>query len=187
MGTATATAILDRPVVATGRIAPYAASVFSSALLLFLIQPIVARELLPRFGGAAAVWTACLMFFQLLLLLGYLYADWSTRHLSFRAQGWIHAALVAAAGFVMWIPAREPSPATALHHPVWAVVALLAGGVGLPYFVLSSTSPLLQSWYAGVEERPVPYRLYALSNLGSLLALLAYPFLMEPAWNSRRK
>jgi len=180
MGTATTT--LDRPIVAaTSRIAPYAASVFSSALLLFLIQPMVAKQLLPRFGGAAAVWTACLMFFQFLLLLGYLYADWSARRLSFLAQGWTHAALVAAAGLAMWIPVRAPSPATALDHPVWGVVGLLAGGIGLPYFVLSSTSPLLQSWYAGVEQRPVPYRLYALSNLGSLLALLAYPFLVEPA------
>jgi len=163
---ATATPSLDRPIAAaSARIAPYAACIFSGALLLFLVQPMVAKQLLPRFGGAAAVWTACLMFFQFLLLLGYLYADWSTRRLSFRAQGLTHAALVAAAGLALWIPAPASSAATALD-PVWGVVTLLAGGVGLPYFVLSSTSPLLQAWYAGVEDRPVPYRLYALSNLG---------------------
>src|SRR5438046_7890985 len=138
---ATANTTLDRPMAAaSARIAPDAAAVFSGALLLFLVQPMVAKQLLPRFGGAAAVWTTCLMFFQFLLLLGYLYADWSTRRLSFRAQGLTHAALVAAAGLALWTPALAPSTASTLH-PVWGVVALLAGGIGLPYFVLSSTSP----------------------------------------------
>src|SRR5215467_14522768 len=133
---ATATRTLDRPIAAPARIAPYAASVFCGALLLFLVQPMVAKQLLPRFGGAAAVWTACLMFFQILLLLGYLYADWSTRKLSTRAQGWTHAALVAAGAAASWIPIASVSSAAALKHPIWGVVSLLASGVGLPYFVL---------------------------------------------------
>jgi hypothetical protein len=158
----------------------YASCVFSGALLLFLIQPMAAKQVLPRFGGAAAVWTACLMFFQVLLLLGYLYADWSTRKLSLRIQGWTHAGLVIAGALATWLSSGNSAVPAASSNPTWGVVSLLATNVGVPYFVLASTSPLLQAWYASVERQSVPYRLYALSNLGSLLALVGYPLVLEP-------
>jgi len=162
--------------------AAYASAIFASALLLFLIQPMIAKQLLPRFGGAASVWTACMMFFQVMLLLGYLYAHWSTKHLSCRAQGITHSVLIALGAALSWIP---PGKTGAVDHPVWGVIGLLAGSVGVPYFVLSATSPLLQSWYSTVGRTRVPYRLFAVSNLGSLLALLAYPVMVEPALELR--
>jgi hypothetical protein len=158
----------------------YAITVFTSALLLFLIQPLIAKQLLPWFGGAAGVWTACLMFFQIVLLLGYLYAHWSTTRIRCRAQGLSHGLLLWLGVAITWVPVRQALPADTAQHPAWGVLTLLAGSVGMPYFVLSATSPLLQSWYAIVERREVPYRLFALSNLGSLLALLAYPLAIEP-------
>jgi len=162
------------------RAAPFAASIFTGALLLFLVQPIAAKELLPIFGGGAAVWTACLMFFQVGLLLGYVYADWSSRQLGIRAQVVVHFILVVLGAATVWTT-RVPSPGSAAPvHPVLEILRLLAMAVGAPYFVLASTSPLLQSWFAAGGRRPFPYRLYALSNLGSLAALLSYPFLIEP-------
>jgi hypothetical protein len=176
----TAVSVEARPVSLQHRILPYAGCVFSGALLLFLVQPMAAKQVLPRFGGAAAVWTACLMFFQVVLLLGYLYADWSTRKLGLRMQGWMHVILILVGGVAAWLPSAGPSGIANSSNPTWGVVSLLATTVGLPYFVLASTSPLLQAWYASVERQEVPYRLYALSNFGSLLALLGYPLLVEP-------
>jgi hypothetical protein len=171
--------------VATARIAPYAASIFTSATLLFLIQPIIAKQLLPWFGGAAAVWTACMMFFQAVLLFGYLYAHWSIRTLNYQAQLATHVSLLALSVAFLWVSGGAHSHPAAMDHPAYRAMIVLAGMIGLPYFVLSSTSPLLQSWYSRTGTRSAPYRLFALSNLGSLLALLAYPFAIEPALDTR--
>ena len=171
--------------VTTARIAPYAASIFTSATLLFLIQPIIAKQLLPWFGGAAAVWTACMMFFQTVLLFGYLYAHWSIRSLSHRAQLLTHVLLLALSAAVLWVSGGAQSHPAALDHPAYRAMTALAGSIGLPYFVLSSTTPLLQSWYSRSGCGSAPYRLFALSNLGALLALLTYPFVIEPALDTR--
>jgi hypothetical protein len=158
----------------------FAVTIFLSAFLLFQVQPIVAKIILPWFGGSAAVWTACLLFFQLVLLAGYMYADLTSRLLTPRMQGVLHAALLAAACLTLPL-----APSVALVHtgdgaPEWRIALVLGTSVGLPYFMLSTTGPLLQSWYARAESAALPYRLYALSNLGSMLALLSYPFAVEP-------
>ncbi len=162
----------------------FAATIFLSSFLLFLIQPLVAKQILPWFGGAAAVWTTCLLFFQALLLGGYLYAHAATRHMRPGMHAVLHASLLAAS--LAALPAVvDPSwkPGGA-EDPVWRILALLAASIGLPYFMLSSTGPLVQVWYARALQRS-PYRLYALSNVGSLVALLAYPVAVEPWFPTR--
>ncbi len=163
----------------------YTACIGLSAFLLFLVQPIMARLVLPLFGGSAAVWSACLVFFQTALLVGYLYAHLLVRRLGARAQGTLHLTLLAGSLAVLPLapdPSWAPEGAGA---PAARILALLATAIGLPYAVLSATSPLLSAWYAGRTGDPLPYRLYALSNAGSLLALVAYPFLVEPAVSVR--
>ncbi|MFI4982964.1 MAG: hypothetical protein ACHQIO_21645, partial [Nevskiales bacterium] len=158
----------------------FAVTIFLSAFLLFEVQPIVGKIILPWFGGSAAVWTTCMLFFQLLLLAGYIYADLTSRLLAPRTQGILHAVLLLLA--LVTLP-LHPSPALATEgdaNPEWRIALVLGMSVGLPYFLLSTTGPLLQAWYARAEKRALPYRLYALSNLGSMLALLSYPFLVEP-------
>lgn len=158
----------------------FAGTIFLSAFLLFLVQPLIAQVILPWFGGAAAVWATCLMFFQLALLAGYLYAHASIRYLKPRAQAAVHLCVLGVSLYaLMTAPAMHPRPAADLH-PIREIVALLTAMVGLPYFVLSTTSPLAQAWYAGRNPERPPYRLYALSNAGSFLALLAYPAVIEP-------
>ena len=155
----------------------YAATVFLSAFLLFLVQPILAKQILPWFGGAAVVWTLCMVFFQLVLLLGYAYAHWLTGK---RRATWIHMGLLAASlVFMPVIPDAAWKPGAGAS-PVAGVLGLLFATVGLPYFLLSSTSPLVQSWHARAWPGGSPYRLFALSNFASMLALLGYPFLIEP-------
>ena len=158
----------------------YGLVIFSCAFLLFQVQPILAKVMLPWFGGSAAVWVVCLLFFQVVLLLGYSYAHWLTRNFAARYQARIHAALLVASLLVLpilpkdsWKPSTPFSPAL---HILW----LLAVNVGLPYFLLSSTSPLLQAWYAQKDTHTSPYRFYAVSNIGSMLALVSYPIVMEP-------
>jgi hypothetical protein len=157
-------------------------AVLLSAALLFAVQPMFGKMLLPTFGGAPAVWVTSLVFFQLELLAGYLYAHLTTGWLGVRRQVMLHAALLAlpiamlpvhvGAGWGWVSPAR----------PASSVVLLLASSIGLPFFALSATAPLLQRWFASMSGRSArdPYFLYAASNLGSLGALLAYPFLIEP-------
>jgi SAM-dependent methyltransferase len=158
----------------------YAATTFFSAFLLFLLQPITAKQILPWFGGSAAVWTTCLVFFQTALLLGYAYSDAVARRLAPRSQFALHAALVAASCLVLPIvPGAQWKP-TGAENPSLLILGLLAATIGLPYFMLSTTSPLVQSWFARTHPGRSPYRLFALSNLASMLALLGYPFLMEP-------
>ncbi len=158
----------------------YAVVIFLSAFLLFQVQPLIGKCILPWFGGTPAVWTTCMLVFQLLLFGGYAYAHWTTKFLSPRGQAWLHAGLLCAALCTLpitpeasWKPSGEQSPAP-------RIVMLLMATIGLPYFVLSATSPLIQGWFSRTHAGQSPYRLYSLSNVGSLLALLSYPFVVEP-------
>jgi SAM-dependent methyltransferase len=158
----------------------YAVSIFLSAFLLFLVQPLIARIILPWFGGSAAVWTTCLMFFQTVLLAGYLYAHTITRLLKPRTQVLLHTGLlIISLAALPILPGTGWKPVDGLH-PEWRILVLLAAVIGIPYLLLSTTGPLLQFWYARVFPGASPYRLYALSNAGSLLALLGYPAAIEP-------
>jgi len=163
----------------------FAATIFLSAYLLFFVQPMIARFILPWFGGVPAVWTTCMLFFQLTLLGGYFYADWLNRRFELRWQVFIHSA-VAFVGlfFLPVIPDTAWKPTTE-SQPVGLILGLLAATVGWPYFVLSTTGPLLQAWFAQRFPQRSPYRLYALSNFGSLLALVGYPFFIEPLLGTR--
>src|SRR3954447_15797805 len=158
----------------------YSLTIFLSAFLLFEMQPIIAKTILPWFGGTSAVWSTCMLFFQVVLLLGYLYAHLLHRGLSPRRQAIAHIVVLAVSLAALPI---LPSPAwktAAIEQPSLRILALLAATVGLPYFLLSSTSPLLQAWYARTHKQGLPYRLFALSNFASLLALLSFPALIEP-------
>jgi SAM-dependent methyltransferase len=163
----------------------YAAPILVGAFLLFQVQPIIARMILPWFGGSAAVWTTCLLFFQSVLLLGYLYAHvlhWALRP---NAQAAVHILLLAASVAVLPIlPSAAWKPA-GTEDPSLRILLLLAATVGLPYFLLSTTGPLVQAWYARTHEGAIPYRLYALSNAGSMFALVSYPILIEPLLGTR--
>jgi hypothetical protein len=158
----------------------YALTISLSAFLLFAVQPIIAKIILPWFGGTSAVWTTCLLFFQAVLLVGYLYAHWLHEKLPSRKQTWVHiAALALSFAALPIIPGAAWKTAT-LGDPSLRILALLAATVGAPYLLLSSTSPLLQAWYARRHRGGMPYRLFALSNAASMLALLSYPVLVEP-------
>ena len=159
---------------------PYAATIFLSSFLLFLVQPIIAKQILPWFGGSAAVWTTCLVFFQSVLLAGYAYADWTTR-LGARRQAMLHVALLAISLLSLPILASSGWKPQGDEQPILRILLLLGATIGLPYFLLSTTTPLLQAWYWRRFRTVVPYRLFALSNLASLLALLGFPALFEPA------
>ncbi len=163
----------------------YAATIFLSAFLLFQIQPMLAKFILPWFGGSAAVWSAALLFFQLFLLVGYLYAHCLVRYLQPKTQILVHATLLTASLLVLpIIPAGHWKPALGNAgdggDPAMNILLLLAATAGLPYILLSATSPLLQAWYVRTRAGAIPYRLFALSNFGSMLALLSYPVLVEP-------
>jgi hypothetical protein len=163
-------------------LALYSFTILLGAALLFLVQPMVAKMVLPRLGGSASVWVACMLFFQALLLAGYAYADALTRRLRPRVQLVVHVAVLALAALAL--PAHLPpgweGPGT--HPPALWLLALLARTIGFPFFVVATTGPLLQAWFArsGHRQATDPYFLYAASNLGSLAGLLAYPFLLEP-------
>src|SRR2546426_589948 len=157
----------------------YALTIFLSASLLFQVQPLIAKIILPWFGGSAAVWTICMLFFQLLLLAGYVYSHAYVR-LRIPARRHIHIALLAVAAATLPLAASTAWKPEGGEDPTWRILGLLATSVGLPYFVLSTTGPLVQAWYARSHEGAAPYRLFALSNLGSMLALLSYPLAVEP-------
>lgn len=158
----------------------YALTIFLSAFLLFQVQPLIGKYILPWFGGGPGVWTACLLFFQALLLGGYAYAHLVSTRLGPRRQVWVHLTLLAVS--LAWLPLApdagwKPAPGA---EPVTRILLLLGATLGLPYLVLSATGPLLQRWFSLAHPGESPYRLYALSNAGSLLALLSYPFVFEP-------
>jgi hypothetical protein len=158
----------------------HAAAIFLSAFLLFQIQPLAGKELLPWFGGSAEVWSACLLFFQTVLFVGYLYAHLVGTRLAPRAQGILHVALLALSFAFLPLSAGAAWKPPDQTWPVPRILAFLGATVGLPYFLLSANGPLLQRWYT-LRSPGAPWRLYALSNFGSLLGLLSYPFLVEPA------
>ena len=155
-------------------------TIFLSALLLFQVEPLIGKIILPWFGGVAAVWTVCLLFFQVLLLLGYLYAHLLTQRFGRPTQGWIHTALLGASLLVLPILPKSSWEPAGPEHPALHILEVLVLAVGLPFFVLSATSPLLQAWLASAKKDAGVYRFYALSNAGSLLGLLTYPVLIEP-------
>ncbi|MCZ2146269.1 MAG: fused MFS/spermidine synthase [Bryobacterales bacterium] len=165
----------------------YACTIFLSAFLLFQVQPVIARMILPWFGGSAAVWTTCMLFFQTVLLLGYLYVYWTVKYLHPRRHAYLHMGLLAASALLLPItPAAKWKPVGGAN-PSIAILLLLAACVGAQYFLLSTTSPLLQSWYSRTGKGVLPYRLFALSNLGSMLALISYPGAVEPYLSSSRQ
>jgi spermidine synthase len=151
--------------------------VFLSAFLLFLVEPMAARQLLPVLGGSASVWITCLVFFQTALLLGYLYAHWLAGR-----RAWLgHLCLIALSSLAAILWAVNGGVAgSGARHPALTVFSALGMWIGLPFIALAATSPLLQVWWARLETGTIPYRLYALSNLASLLALALYPSLVEP-------
>src|SRR2546426_9314061 len=160
----------------------YATTTFLTASLLFLVQPMFARMVLPLLGGSPAVWNTCLVFYQAAVLAGYLYAHATTSWLGVRRQAALHVGLVFLPLF--FLPIQIPSgwmPPAAENPTPW-LLALLSVAVGLPFFVVSTTSPLVQRWFAGTGHPSAgdPYFLYAASNLGSMLGLLGYPVLLEP-------
>ena len=165
----------------------FALATLTSAFLVFQVQPLMSKCVLPWFGGSPAVWTTCMLFFQCTLFLGYLYAHLTTRCFSPRTQGIVHVALVAVALLLLPITPDDAWRPTESQSPTLWILLLLAVHVGLPYFVLSSTGPLLQAWLARSAPESSPYRLYALSNLGSLVALLSYPLVVEPRWSTRQQ
>ena len=160
-------------------ILPYASTIFLSAFLLFLVQPIIAKQILPWFGGSSSVWTTALVFFQSTLLAGYAYADLTTR-LGVRRQTLLHMGLLVLSLATLPILASADWKPRGDEDPILRILLLLAVTIGLPYFLLSTTTPLLQSWYWRRFRAAVPYRLFALSNFASLLALLGFPVLLEP-------
>ena len=163
----------------------FALAIFTGAFLLLQVQPLIGKYLLPWFGGGTAVWTTCLLFFQVLLLGGYAYAHGSARWLRPRVQAAVHLALVAGALAMLPLSPGAPWQTGAGGDPTWRILWLLAGSIGLPYFVLSATGPLLQQWWTVVRPEAPPWRLYALSNAGSLLGLVSYPFVFEPVFTRR--
>jgi SAM-dependent methyltransferase len=163
----------------------YAATIFLSSFLLFLVQPLIARLILPWFGGTAAVWTTCMLFFQTLLLAGYAYAHGTNAKLSPRGQAILHTALLAAALLTLPIAPSESWKPAGTEEPISTILLVLGATVGLPYLLLASTSPLLQAWFARAKPGADPYRLFAVSNLASLLALVGYPLVVEPLFGNR--
>src|SRR5258708_38410313 len=150
----------------------FGGTIFLSAFLLFQIQPMIGRLVLPRMGGGAAVWTACMLFFQLILLLGYAYT-----HFLAPRFGRVHAIVLLS---FLAFPLRPNFARLQTETPVESILLFLALTIGLPCVPLASTAPLLQRCFSLRWPEAASFRLYALSNAGSLLALLSYPFLTEP-------
>src|SRR6185436_17491082 len=142
----------------------YALTIFASAFLLFLVQPIMAKQILPWFGGSAAVWTTCLVFFQFLLVFGYAYSDFTTRKMPPRNQLILHAVLLIVSLFSLPIIPDVAWKPTGNEDPTYRILGLLASTIGLPYFLLATTGPLVQAWFARAHTSGTVYRLFALSN-----------------------
>lgn len=163
----------------------YAVVIFGNAFLLFLVQPLIGKAILPWFGGSASVWTICMLFFQAVLLAGYGLAHLLSQRLAPRGQGGAQLVLIAASLLTLPIVPSAALKPTGDVEPTLAILTLLALSVGLPYLILATTSPLLQRWFATDLPGRSPYRLFALSNFASMLALVGYPFLVEPAFALR--
>ncbi|MRR30548.1 hypothetical protein EG834_09560 [bacterium] len=172
----------------------YVLCIFLSAFLLFQIQPLISKTLLPWFGGASSLWTAAMLFFQILLTGGYAYANGLVRLRSAKKQSLVHLVLLVVSVVLisaLWVLWPSPiTPASSLKpvegtHPIVYLFFLLTISVGLPFFVLSTNSPLTQAWFSRKFPGRSPYWLYALSNAGSLLGLMAFPFVFEPLFSIR--
>src|SRR5215813_9376584 len=165
----------------------FAPTIFLSAFLLFVCEPMVGKMMLPLLGGAASVWITCLLFFQLMLLLGYSYAHALERLASVQTQMLVHASFMLAVVFFLPIQFVTRPDASASTHPTLWLLGMLIRSVGIPFCIVSTTAPLLQNWLSKTSSASGrdPYFLYAVSNAGSLLALLAYPIAMEPRWGVR--
>ncbi|MFQ5958056.1 MAG: spermidine synthase [Alphaproteobacteria bacterium] len=178
----------DAATASAGGVLPlYAATLFLSALLLFSVQPMFTKMVLPLLGGSPGVWNTAMVFFQAALLAGYAYAHVTTRLFGLRRQTWLHLGVLAVAFAVLpvtvaagWTPPTEAAPIA------W-LIALFTVSVGLPFFAVSATAPLLQKWFADTDHSAArdPYFLYGASNLGSILALLGYPVIVEPLLSGR--
>lgn len=165
----------------------FAVTILLSSFLLFLVQPMIARMILPWFGGTAAVWSTCLVFFQVTLLFGYLYSHKVITRLPLRRQRLVHSLLLALCVlFLPLWPSASWKPAGG-EDPMLRILGLLVMTVGLPYFLLSTTGPLIQAWLVQARPGAIPYRLFALSNFGSMLALICYPTLIEPRLGLRQQ
>ncbi|MFK7768823.1 MAG: fused MFS/spermidine synthase [Mariniblastus sp.] len=158
----------------------YASTIFLSAFLLFQVQPMIAKFILPWFGGTSSVWTTCMLFFQFALLLGYCYAHLVNRYLTHKQQWILHACLMAVALIFLPVQPSDSWKPAGTEDPTWRMLTLLAVSIGFPFFLLSTTGPLVQSWQSQTHPNKSAYRLFAMSNFGSLLGLLGYPFLVEP-------
>src|SRR5262245_30780557 len=160
----------------------FAMALFSSAALIFVLQPLFGRMVTPLLGGSPQVWNASMAFFQAALLVGYLYAHLLARVKDLRLQAIIHGLVLVAAWFVLPVHVSTVLGHPDSNHPALWLVGVLARSVGAPFAAASATAPLLQSWYArtGRADAHDPYYLYAASNLGSFVGLLAYPALIEP-------
>lgn len=167
----------------------YVLTIFLGSALLFLVEPMVAKMILPVFGGSAAVWNACVVFFQLMLLLGYAYAHLTSKWLGPRRQPILHGLLAALALLALPFGIKQGFAPNETAQPAFQVIGLLMFMVGLPFFAISAQAPLLQRWFAHTKDPSAkdPYFLYSASNLGSMLALLAYPALIEPTLGLSRQ
>ena len=158
----------------------YFFSVFISAFLIFQIQPIISKIILPWFGGGASVWTTCMLFFQFFLLVGYLYAFVLTKLLKVKYQIFIHLVCLILSLFLLPYNIQDMQNILISGTPTWAVLKVLFLGLGFPYVILAANTPLLQHWFTSETNGANPYRLYAISNIGSFLALITYPIIIEP-------
>src|SRR5215471_15727532 len=185
MGTADQPASEPTPSATSGRallLATFTAAITLSAALVFMVQPMFTKMVLPRFGGTPSVWSVAIVFFQAALLAGYAYAHWLTRYAGSRASVLVHLAVMIAAAFALPLSVAQgwgrPPPA---GEALW-LIGLFSASIGLPFFALAANSPLLQAWFARTDHPAArdPYFLYAGSNVGSFLALVSYPSLLEP-------
>ena len=158
----------------------YMLTIFLSAFLLFQVQPIIGRFVLPWFGGSASVWNTCMLFFQITLLLGYCYSHLSIRFLKPKQQWFVHVTLLGISVFFLPIQPGDYLKPDGSTDVTFGVLFLLAVSIGLPFLVLSTTGPLIQAWQSRTHSKFPTYPLFALSNTGSLFALFSYPFLFEP-------
>ncbi|MBU3003312.1 hypothetical protein [Paraglaciecola arctica] len=158
----------------------YFISVFVSAFLVFQIQPIISKTILPWFGGGASVWTTCMLFFQFFLLVGYIYAYVLTKTLRIKTQVVVHLILLALGVIFLPFGIHDIHNIEVAATPTWGVLTVLFISLGFPYLMLSANTPLLQHWFSSDVNNVNPYRLYAISNVGSFLALISYPIVFEP-------
>src|SRR3954470_23603912 len=164
-----------------GLVALFTSTLFASAFLLFLIQPMIAKMVLPLLGGSPMVWNTCMVFFQIALLAGYTYAHVTTTWCSARVQVALHAVLLAVPFMVLPFVIRQDAARPDGSPVAWLLVFLTAA-IGVPFFVLSTTSSIFQRWFSRTNHPAAldPYFLYAASNIGSFAALIAYPVIVEP-------